>query len=52
MVALKAKNYALLTDIEYESKKAKGVKRSVLAKEISFQDYKNVLFNDETITKK
>ena len=45
-VGLKSKMYSYLLG-EEEHKKAKGVKKNVVKKEIRHQDYKNVLFNNK-----
>ena len=42
-VGLRAKMYAFTTDDTYESKKAKGVKRSVVKNELQFSDYSRSL---------
>ena len=47
LVGLRAKLYAYLMDEGVESKKCKGVKKPVVKKSISFNDYKNYLFNKE-----
>ena len=50
-VGLRSKLYAFTTDKsvdkddDEEHKKCKGVKRSVIKKDISFENYKNTLFN-------
>jgi hypothetical protein len=51
MIALKSKCYSFKTENLNESKKCKGTKRSVLKKEINFEDYKTVLFNGTEISK-
>ena len=45
-VGLRAKMYSFKTE-EYESKKAKGVKQSVVKNELKFNDYKRSLFGTE-----
>ena len=45
-VGLRAKMYSFVTDDKYESKKAKGVKRSVVKNELKFNDYKRSLFGE------
>ena len=45
-VALGAKQYAFKLENEKEEKKSKGVKKNVLKRKITFEDYKNSLFND------
>jgi len=47
-VGLKSKMYSYLLG-EEEHKKAKGVKKNVVKKEIRHNDYKNVLFNNKTM---
>lgn len=47
-VALGAKQYAIKTVDDKTIKKAKGVKRCVVKHRISFEDYKNTLFNKTT----
>ena len=58
--ALKSKAYAFLidrfTDADYEkrgitNKKAKGTKKCVIKNNITFNDYYNVLFNDNNVIK-
>ena len=44
-VGLRSKMYCLLIDNESEIKKAKGVKKNVIKKEIKIQDYRNALKN-------
>ena len=49
-VGLKSKMYAYKTHKrQKENKSAKGVKKSVIDKSLSFQDYRNVLLNCETL---
>ena len=43
-VGLRAKMYSMLTKGEKENKKGKGIKKSVLKKEIKHQDFKDGLF--------
>ena len=43
-VGLRAKMYSFKTDDEHESKKAKGIKKLVVKKELRFNDYKRSLF--------
>ncbi|CAP20528.2 Protein CBG23762 [Caenorhabditis briggsae] len=45
IVAFRPKQYAFKTDEGMESKKNKGVKKSVVKKEMTFNDYKNCLLN-------
>ena len=46
-VTLRLKMYAYKTG-ESESKKCKGIKKCIIKKSISFEDYKNCLFSGET----
>ena len=46
-VGLLAKMYSMVTEEGKEKKTAKGVKRSVLAKEIKHEDYKTCLFTKQ-----
>ena len=46
-VGLRAKMYSMVTEERKEKKTAKGVKRSVLAKEIKHEDYKTCLFTKQ-----
>lgn len=48
---LSSKMYALKVDGEDNIKKSKGVKRNVVAKTISFNDYFNCLFNQTQISR-
>ena len=50
-VGLRAKLYCFKTN-EYETKKAKGVKKKVIEKDIKMDEYKKVLFKKEEIYKK
>ena len=45
--ALRAKTYAYKLDYDTEFKKAKGTKKSVIKKELMFENYKDSLFNDK-----
>jgi hypothetical protein len=45
-VGLRAKMYSFVTDDQKESKKAKGIKRSVVKNELKFKDYKRSLFGE------
>ena len=47
--ALKAKLYSFVVEGNLESKKAKGVKKSVVRKMMVFQDYVNCLKNDHQL---
>ena len=44
-VGLRSKMYCILIDNDNEIKKAKGVKKNVIKKEIKIQDYRNALKN-------
>ena len=46
--ALRAKTYAYKLDDDTEFKKAKGTKKSVIKRELMFENYKDSLFNDKT----
>ena len=48
-VALRAKAYAYLDDDGNEDKKSKGTKRCVIKQKLMFQNFKNCLFNNETV---
>ena len=50
-VALRAKTYAYLMDNDGEEKKAKGTKTCVIKRELMFENYKDCLFNGESILK-
>ena len=47
--ALRAKTYADKLDYDTEFKKAKGTKKSVIKRELMFENYKDSLFNDEVM---
>ena len=47
--ALRAKAYAYKFDDDTEHKKAKGTKKSVIKRELMFENYKDSLFNDKII---
>ena len=47
--ALRAKTYAYKLDDDTEFKKAKGTKKSVIKRELMFENYKDSLFNDKVI---
>ena len=49
--ALRAKAYAYKLDDDTEHKKAKGTKKSVIKRELMFENYKDFLFNDKVILK-
>ena len=46
-VGLRAKLYSYRVEDSYEEKKCKGVKKAVIKKTITFNDYKNCLFNNK-----
>ena len=48
-VALRPKVYSYKTDNNIELKKAKGTKKCVINKMLSFSDYKNCLFDNEKV---
>ena len=52
LCALRAKTYTYLTDDDIEKKKAKGVKRCLIKRRLIFENYKDSLFNNKTITTK
>ena len=47
--ALRAKAYAYKLDHDTEMKKAKGTKKCIVKREITFKNYADALFNDEVI---
>ena len=47
--AIRAKAYAYKLDDDTEHKKAKGIKKCIVKREIIFENYKNSLFNDKEI---
>ena len=49
--ALRAKAYAYKLDDDTEMKKAKGTKKCIVKREITFKNYADALFNDEVIIK-
>jgi hypothetical protein len=49
-VGLRSKLYSYLTEDSEEHKRCKGVKRSVVANDIKFQEYKNTLFNRQQVS--
>ena len=51
-VGLRAKSYATKMDNNKESKKCKGISKTVTKNDIAFDDYKNVLFNQTTEMRK
>ena len=50
-IALGPKCYSLITDADYVIKKAKGVSRSVLANNITLQDYRATLKTGKSLDK-
>ena len=50
-VALRGNRYAYLVDGDTEHKKAKGTKKSVIKRGLMLENYKDCLFNNETILK-
>ena len=51
-VGLRAKLYSYRVEDSYEEKKCKGVKKAVIKKTISFNDYKNCLFDNKPAMRK
>ena len=51
-VGLRAKLYSYKVEESYEEKKCKGVKKAVIKNTISFNDYKNCLFNNKPAMRK
>ena len=47
--ALRAKTYAYSMDDDNEKKKAKGTKKCIINRRIVFENYKDSLFNNNTI---
>ena len=50
-VALRPKTYSYLTDDCEEDKKAKGAKKCVIKRELTFNNYKDCLLNDKVVLK-
>ena len=50
-VVLRVKTCTYLMDDDGEEKKAKGIKKCVIKRELSFENYKDCLFNGEIILK-
>ena len=48
-VGLRSKMYSYIRDNDKGSKTAKGIKKVVIKKDITHEDYKNVLFNNKQI---
>ena len=51
-VGLRAKLYSYIVEESYEEKKCKGVKKAVIKKTITFNDYKNCLFDNKPAMRK
>ena len=51
-VGLRAKLYSYRVEESYEEKKCKGVKKAVIKKTITFNDYKNCLFDNKPAMRK
>ena len=51
-VGLRAKLYSYRVEETYEEKKCKGVKKAVIKKTITFNDYKNCLFDNKPAMRK
>ena len=49
--ALRAKTYSYLMDDGSEKKKAKGIKKCEINRQLMFKNYKDSLFNNKTILK-
>ena len=49
--ALRAKTYTYLMDDDSENKKAKEIKKCVIKRRLMLENYKDSLFNNETILK-
>ena len=50
-VGLRPKLYTLKVEKKGETQKAKGVKKNVIKKSLSFEDYKKCLFTEEEVMK-
>ena len=50
-IALRAKTYAYLLDDDSEHKKAKGTKKCIIKRELTFKNYKDSLLNNEIVIK-
>ena len=48
-VGIRAKTYAYLMDDDSEHKKAKGTKKCIIKRRLTFKNYKDCLFNDKII---
>ena len=51
ITAFMAKAYAYLMDNDSEHKKAKGTKKCLIKRELTFKSYKDSLYDDEIILK-
>ena len=51
LFALRAEAYAYPLDDDTEMKKAKGTKKCIVKRELTFKSYMDCLFNNEVITK-
>ena len=49
LIALTAKTYAYRLDNDFEMKKAKGTKKCVVKRNITFDNYSDLLFNDKIL---
>ena len=49
--ALRARTYTYLMDDDNEKKKAKGIKKCIIKRRLTFENYKDSLFNNKTILK-
>ena len=49
--ALRAKTYTYLMDDDDEKKKAKGIKKCIIKRRLTFENYKDSLLNNKTILK-
>ena len=49
LLALRAKTYSYLMDDDSEHKKAKGTKKCIIKRRLTFKNYKDCLFNDKII---
>ena len=50
-IALRAKTYVYLLDDDSEHKKAKGTKKCIIERELTFKNYKDSLLNNEIVIK-
>ena len=49
--ALRAKSYVYKLDDDTETEKAKGTKKCIVKRELTFKNYVEALFNDEAVIK-